>query len=68
MMSDLFEAAFSDFLDRWEYDRAESALFDIARASFLAGWLAAGGSNAPFPGNSPQRKALSKASDGQKPY
>lgn len=43
MMSNKFEAAFSIFLDRHEYDDAESALFDIVRAAFLAGWRAAGG-------------------------
>ena len=43
MMSNKFEAAFSSFLDRHEYDDAESALFDNDRAAFLAGWCAAGG-------------------------
>ena len=43
MMSNKFEAAFSSFLDRHEYDDAERALFEIVRASFLAGWRAAGG-------------------------
>ena len=43
MMSNKFEAAFSSFLDRHEYDDAESALFEIVRAAFLAGWRAAGG-------------------------
>ena len=38
-----FEKAFSDFLDRREYDQAESALFAMVRISFLAGWRAAGG-------------------------
>ena len=38
-----FEKAFSDFLDRREYDEAESALFAMVRISFLAGWNAAGG-------------------------
>ena len=38
-----FEKAFSDFLDRREYDQAENALFDMVRISFLAGWKAAGG-------------------------
>ena len=38
-----FEKAFSDFLDRREYDEAESALFSMVRISFLAGWNAAGG-------------------------
>ena len=39
-----FEEAFSDFLDRSEYDAAANALFTISRESFKAGWLAAGGS------------------------
>ena len=42
-MNDQFEGAFSDFLDRHEYDEAESALFSMVRISFLAGWKAAGG-------------------------
>ena len=41
MMDNEFEAAFSAFLDRHEYDDAESALFEIVRASFLAGRRAA---------------------------
>jgi len=43
-----FEKAFSDFLDRREYDSAESALFSMARIAFTAGWLAACG-NPPKP-------------------
>lgn len=43
MMSNEFEEAFSEFLDRQAYDEAESALFDVVRAAFLAGWKAAGG-------------------------
>ena len=43
MMGNEFEAAFSAFLDRHEYDDAEAALFEIVRAAFLAGWRAAGG-------------------------
>ena len=38
-----FEKAFSDFMDRREYDQAENALFAMVRISFLAGWKAAGG-------------------------
>jgi len=38
-----FEEAFSDFLDRKEYDHAESALFSMIRIAFKAGWLAADG-------------------------
>ena len=43
MMSNDFEEAFSSFLEHKEYDEAESALFDMVRTSFLAGWKAAGG-------------------------
>lgn len=43
MMSQDFEEAFGAFLDRHEYDEAESALFDMVRIAFLAGWKAAGG-------------------------
>ena len=42
-MGQEFEEAFGNFLDRHEYDEAESALFGMVRTSFLAGWLAAGG-------------------------
>ena len=38
-----FEEVFSDFIDRREYDAAQSALFSIVRIAFTAGWLAAGG-------------------------
>ena len=43
MMSNDFEKAFGDFLDRRQYDQAENALFAMVRISFLAGWKAAGG-------------------------
>lgn len=43
MQSDEFEFAFSNFLERREYDEAENALFSVVRAAFLAGWEAAGG-------------------------
>ena len=43
MMSNDFEEAFGSFLDRREYDEAESALFEMVRTAFLAGWKAAGG-------------------------
>jgi len=43
MMTNDFEKAFSDFLERKEYDEAENALFDMVRTAFLAGWNAAGG-------------------------
>ena len=42
-MSDEFEKAFGDFLDRREYDDAENALMEMVRIAFLAGWRAAGG-------------------------
>lgn len=43
-----FEQAFSNFLERREYDQAENALFSMVRICFVAGWLAAGG-NPPAP-------------------
>ena len=43
-----FEKTFSDFIDRREYDTAASALFEMVRISFKAGWEAAGG-NPPTP-------------------
>ena len=43
MHSNEFEHAFSQFLDRHEYDEAESALFAMVRIAFAAGWKAAGG-------------------------
>lgn len=43
MYSNDFEAAFSSFLERHEYDEAESCLFSMVRISFAAGWWAAGG-------------------------
>ena len=43
MYSNDFEVAFSNFLDRHEYDDAESALFAMVRIAFAAGWKAAGG-------------------------
>ena len=42
-----FEQAFSDFLDRREYDQAENALFSMVRIAFTAGWKAAGGNPPP---------------------
>lgn len=39
-----FEQSFDAFLDRWEYDEAACALFDVVRAAYKAGWMAAGGS------------------------
>lgn len=43
MMSNTFEAAYSDFLDQRECEAASEALFQLIRGAFLAGWLAAGG-------------------------
>lgn len=43
MHTNEFEAAFSSFLERSEYDQAESNLFSIVRLAFSAGWLAAEG-------------------------
>lgn len=47
METDRFEKAFTDFIDRREYDKAQSALFDMVRISFKAGWQAAGGDPPP---------------------
>ena len=41
MLSNEFEQAFDDFLGGKDCDRAEDALFALARAAFLAGWSAA---------------------------
>jgi len=38
-----FEQEFSEFLDREEHETVEAALFEIVRAAFKAGWIAAGG-------------------------
>ena len=43
MLTNMFEKAFGDFIDRHEYDEAESALFSMVRIAFIAGWKAAGG-------------------------
>lgn len=48
MHSNNFEQAFADFLNGNDYDRAENALFALARLAFAAGWQAAGGA-APQP-------------------
>lgn len=45
-MENDFEKAFEEFIDRREFDRAESVLFSMIRIAFKAGWVAAGG-NAP---------------------
>ena len=56
MQTDDFEAAFSAFLDRREYDELVQCLFTFVRAAFLAGWKAAGG-EAPEP-QPPDRKSV----------
>jgi hypothetical protein len=43
MESNDFEKAFSDFIDRREYDEAQNALHEMIRISFRSGWQAAGG-------------------------
>ena len=43
MYTNEFEEAFSNFLDRHEYDEAENYLFSMVRLAFAAGWQAAGG-------------------------
>ena len=43
MQTNEFEEAFSNFLDRHEYDEAEHYLFSMVRLAFSAGWQAAGG-------------------------
>ena len=43
MQTNEFEIAFSEFLDRHEYDEAENYLFLMVRLAFSAGWQAAGG-------------------------
>ncbi len=41
MMPD-FEKSFGDFIDRKEYDQAETALFSMVRISFIKGGVARG--------------------------
>ncbi|MFI3313795.1 MAG: hypothetical protein R3Y62_07895 [Eubacteriales bacterium] len=43
MYSNDFETAFDHFIERKEYDTAQSALFSLVRAAFIAGWQSAGG-------------------------
>lgn len=43
MHTNEFEEAFSNFLERHEYDEAENYLFIMVRIAFSAGWQAAGG-------------------------
>jgi len=43
MYSNDFEAAFSCFLERRDYDEAANQMFTLARLAFAAGWQAAGG-------------------------
>ena len=48
MYTNEFEEAFSNFLDRDEYDEAENYLFSMVRLAFSAGWLAAETTTAGF--------------------
>lgn len=41
MYPDDFELAYSQYLESMDYDEAETALFALTRAAFLAGWKAA---------------------------
>ena len=41
MYSNDFEAAFSCFLERRDYDEAANQMFTLARLAFAAGWQAA---------------------------
>lgn len=43
MYTNEFEEAFSNYLERREYDEAEHYLFSVIRSAFCAGWKAAGG-------------------------
>ena len=43
MYTNEFEEAFSNFLERHEYDEAENYLFSMVRLAFASGWRAAGG-------------------------
>ncbi len=38
-----FEDAFSNFIDRYEYDHIQNEIFGMVRTSFRAGWESAGG-------------------------
>ena len=50
-LDDGFEAAFGNFLERKEYDKAEEGLFAIVRAAFIAGYAA--GKGKPLPPEEP---------------
>ena len=43
MHANELEEAFSNFLERHEYDEAENYLFSMVRMAFVAGWMSAGG-------------------------
>ena len=43
MHTNEFEEAFSNFLERHEYDEAENYLFSMVRLAFGGGWKAGGG-------------------------
>ena len=47
-MTDDFEQALDDYLERREYDLAAETLYSLVRSAFTAGWMAAGG-RAPAP-------------------
>ena len=74
MQSDKFEKAFGDFLERREYDEAQSAMFTLTRKSFEAGWGAAGGAQLPpqdlfelKPGKVVKRKPNDNQNGGESP-
>lgn len=58
--SQQFEQTFSDFLDRLEYDQAESAIFLLVRTAFSAGWRAARGEPLPAQSADPFLETVSK--------
>lgn len=60
MESNTFEKAFDDFIERHEYDKAQTALFDMVHISFAAGWQAAGGN---LPTSQPIIQLLTKKPD-----
>ena len=73
MHTNEFEEAFSNFLERHEYDEAENYLFSMVRLAFVAGWKAAGG-DPPRPSGSSssssrrKRKARRSQSDSAGPF
>ena len=63
MHTNEFEEAFSNFLERHEYDEAENYLFSMVRLAFVAGWKAAGG-DPPKPGR-PSELSATKRGEGR---